>query len=223
MFSIGVNQVDRVPQYISNPTFLICVTGWLCPRFYSIIACSPFWDGPVNRKLELNVCHHNFPHLGTLASGFITSFSMLRQFLLTPLCGPLHRNHVKPQSRGSDGAPSPVTPVPLVDGLTGLRSPQPPAGAGNGPALGTTELSPSFTHLTASEPSDDTGMANRGRSVGSLRVSFVHLQVTLGCSASSAYLAAVVQAYRGGNISKVLSCPEAVLTSGGLVTRNSSA
>ncbi|XP_012679704.2 la-related protein 4 isoform X3 [Clupea harengus] len=73
-----------------------------------------------------------------------------------------NRNHVKPQSRSSDGAPSPVAPVPLVDGLTGgLRSPQPSAGSGT--ALATSELSPSFTHLTASEPSDDSGMANRGR------------------------------------------------------------
>ncbi|KAL2104101.1 hypothetical protein ACEWY4_000969 [Coilia grayii] len=72
-----------------------------------------------------------------------------------------NRNHVKPQSRASDGAPSPVAPVPLVDGLTGLRSPQPPASSV--PTLGAAELSPSFTHLTASEPSDDTGMANRGR------------------------------------------------------------
>ncbi|XP_062397275.1 la ribonucleoprotein 4Aa isoform X4 [Sardina pilchardus] len=71
------------------------------------------------------------------------------------------RNHVKPQSRASDGTPSPVAPVPLVDGLTGLRSPQPPTSSG--PALGTAELSPSFAHLSASEPSDDNGMANRGR------------------------------------------------------------
>ncbi|XP_028849183.1 la ribonucleoprotein 4Aa [Denticeps clupeoides] len=71
-----------------------------------------------------------------------------------------NRNHVKPQTK-TDGSPSPVAPVSLVDGLSGLRSPQPPLSSGH--VLGTAELSPSFAHLSSSDPSDDSGMANRGR------------------------------------------------------------
>lgn len=82
-----------------------------------------------------------------------------------------NRNHVKPQSRSSDGTPSPVAPVPLVDGLTGLRSPQPPTNSAGPSLVSAPELSPSsFSHLTAAaaattttEPADDSGMANRGR------------------------------------------------------------
>ena len=104
------------------------------------------------------------PPCHDIASGFIIGCLSCAKRPTSLCCNP-NRNHVKPQSRSSDGAPSPVAPVPLVDGLTGLRSPQPSAGSGT--ALATSELSPSFTHLTASEPSDDSGMANRGRSVGS--------------------------------------------------------
>ncbi|XP_075332765.1 la ribonucleoprotein 4Aa isoform X2 [Odontesthes bonariensis] len=80
------------------------------------------------------------------------------------------RNHVKPQVRTSDVSPSSVTPVPL-ESLTGLRSPQPPApvaaAATTNPLQATTDLSSAFTHLSSSssslDPSDDGGMAGRGR------------------------------------------------------------
>lgn len=80
------------------------------------------------------------------------------------------RNHVKPQVRTSEVTTAPITPVPL-ESLTGLRSPQPPT-----PAVATTATTPNpvqtpsdlssvFSHLSSSslDPSDDGGMAGRGR------------------------------------------------------------
>ncbi|KAJ8370044.1 hypothetical protein SKAU_G00100720 [Synaphobranchus kaupii] len=70
------------------------------------------------------------------------------------------RNHVKPQPRTSDLASPTGAPVPLVDGTTGPRSPQPPRTSGP-------DFSPSFpsrdAHLSPPEMSDDGGLAGRGR------------------------------------------------------------
>lgn len=72
-----------------------------------------------------------------------------------------NRNHVKPQTRANDGLSSTVSPVALVDGLSGLHSPQPPSSAG--PVLSSAELNSSFPHLASNEPNDDGTMAGRGR------------------------------------------------------------
>ncbi|XP_016333872.1 la-related protein 4-like isoform X2 [Sinocyclocheilus anshuiensis] len=71
------------------------------------------------------------------------------------------RNHVKPQTRANDGLSSTVSLVALVDGLSGLHSPQPPSSAG--PVLSSTELNSSFPHLASNDPTDDGTMAGRGR------------------------------------------------------------
>ncbi|KTG32387.1 hypothetical protein cypCar_00027400, partial [Cyprinus carpio] len=71
------------------------------------------------------------------------------------------RNHVKPQTRANDGLSSTVSPVALVDGLSGLHSPQPPSSAG--PVLSSTDLNSSFPHLASNDPNDDGTMAGRGR------------------------------------------------------------
>uniref|UniRef100_A0AAQ5Z0T6 HTH La-type RNA-binding domain-containing protein n=1 Tax=Amphiprion ocellaris TaxID=80972 RepID=A0AAQ5Z0T6_AMPOC len=79
-----------------------------------------------------------------------------------------NRNHVKPQVRTSEVTPASITPVPL-ESLTGLRSPQPPVAvaATTNPIQTTTDLSSAFSHLSSSssslDPSDDSGMAGRGR------------------------------------------------------------
>lgn len=72
-----------------------------------------------------------------------------------------NRNHVKPQTRTNDGLSSTVSPVALVDGLSGLHSPQPPSSAG--PVLSSADLNSSFPHLASNEPTDDGTMAGRGR------------------------------------------------------------
>lgn len=72
-----------------------------------------------------------------------------------------NRNHVKPQTRTNDGLSSTVSPVALVDGLSGLHSPQPPSSAG--PVLSSADLNSSFPHLASNEPTDDSTMAGRGR------------------------------------------------------------
>ncbi|KAI2649688.1 ATP-dependent 6-phosphofructokinase, muscle type [Labeo rohita] len=64
-----------------------------------------------------------------------------------------NRNHVKPQTRANDGLSSTVSPVALVDGLSGLHSPQPPSSAG--PVLSSSELNSSFPHLASNDPTDD--------------------------------------------------------------------
>ncbi|XP_030623342.1 la ribonucleoprotein 4Aa isoform X2 [Chanos chanos] len=69
-----------------------------------------------------------------------------------------NRNHVKPQTRPTDGVASTVS---LVDGLPGVRSPQPPSSSSSLP--GSSELSSSFPHLSSSEPADDSSVAGRGR------------------------------------------------------------
>ncbi|KAL6483057.1 hypothetical protein MHYP_G00079290 [Metynnis hypsauchen] len=68
------------------------------------------------------------------------------------------RNHVKPQARANDGLTSTLPPVSLVDGL---RSPQPPSSSG--PALGSSELSSSFPHLSSTDVTEDSTGAGRGR------------------------------------------------------------
>ncbi|XP_039507726.1 la-related protein 4 isoform X4 [Pimephales promelas] len=72
-----------------------------------------------------------------------------------------NRNHVKPQTRANDGLSSTVSPVALVDGLSGLHSPQPPSSGG--PVLSSTEINTSFSHLSSNDPTDDGIMAGRGR------------------------------------------------------------
>ncbi|XP_008294782.1 la ribonucleoprotein 4Aa isoform X1 [Stegastes partitus] len=78
------------------------------------------------------------------------------------------RNHVKPQVRTNEVTSASITPVPL-ESLAGLRSPQPPvaAAATTNPIQTTTDLSSAFSHLSSSssslDPSDDSGMAGRGR------------------------------------------------------------
>ncbi|XP_051735685.1 la-related protein 4 isoform X3 [Ctenopharyngodon idella] len=72
-----------------------------------------------------------------------------------------NRNHVKPQTRANDGLSSTVSPVALVDGLSGLHSPQPPSSGG--PVLSSTELNSSFPHLVSNDLTDDGTMAGRGR------------------------------------------------------------
>ncbi|XP_026092543.1 la-related protein 4-like isoform X2 [Carassius auratus] len=72
-----------------------------------------------------------------------------------------NRNHVKPQTRANDGLSSTVSPVALVDGLSGLHSPQPPSSAG--PVLSSTELNSSFPHLASNDPNDDGTMVGHGR------------------------------------------------------------
>ncbi|XP_044208043.1 la-related protein 4 isoform X1 [Thunnus albacares] len=79
------------------------------------------------------------------------------------------RNHVKPQGRTNEVTSASITPVPL-ESLTGLRGPQPPT-----PVAATTtnsvqtasDLNSAFSHLSSSssslDPSDDSGMAGRGR------------------------------------------------------------
>ncbi|XP_067302158.1 la ribonucleoprotein 4Aa isoform X4 [Pseudorasbora parva] len=71
------------------------------------------------------------------------------------------RNHVKPQARANDGLSSTVSPVALVDGLSGLHSPQPPSSGG--PVLSSTDLNSSFPHLASNDLTDDGTMAGRGR------------------------------------------------------------
>lgn len=70
---------------------------------------------------------------------------------------------MKPQTRANDGLSSTVSPVALVDGLSGLHSPQPPSSAG--PVLSSSELNSSFPHLASNDPTDDGTMAGRGRFV----------------------------------------------------------
>ncbi|TDH10789.1 hypothetical protein EPR50_G00077140 [Perca flavescens] len=79
------------------------------------------------------------------------------------------RNHVKPQARTSEVTSASITPVPL-ESLTGLRSPQPPtpvAAATTNPVQTASDLGSAFSHLSSSpsslDPSDDGGMAGRGR------------------------------------------------------------
>ncbi|XP_028439931.1 la ribonucleoprotein 4Aa isoform X2 [Perca flavescens] len=80
-----------------------------------------------------------------------------------------NRNHVKPQARTSEVTSASITPVPL-ESLTGLRSPQPPtpvAAATTNPVQTASDLGSAFSHLSSSpsslDPSDDGGMAGRGR------------------------------------------------------------
>ncbi|XP_042347380.1 la-related protein 4 isoform X2 [Plectropomus leopardus] len=82
-----------------------------------------------------------------------------------------NRNHVKPQVRTSEVTSASVTPVPL-ESLTGLRSPQPPApvvpaATTTNPVQTASDLSSAFSHLSSSssslDPSDDSGIAGRGR------------------------------------------------------------
>lgn len=70
---------------------------------------------------------------------------------------------MKPQTRANDGLSSTVSPVALVDGLSGLHSPQPPSSGG--PVLSSTEINSSFSHLSSNDPTDDGIMAGRGRFV----------------------------------------------------------
>ncbi|XP_029290857.1 LOW QUALITY PROTEIN: la ribonucleoprotein 4Aa [Cottoperca gobio] len=77
------------------------------------------------------------------------------------------RNHVKPQVRTSEVTSASITPVPL-ESLTGLRSPQPTAPVATTiPVQSASDLSSAFSHLSSSssslDPSDDGGMAGRGR------------------------------------------------------------
>ncbi|XP_046881015.1 la-related protein 4 isoform X2 [Hypomesus transpacificus] len=78
------------------------------------------------------------------------------------------RNHVKSQPRPGD-VPSPpcVTPVPLVDGLSGPSSTQPPRTAAGGPLHSTQEpaspLTLRDTMPLTSDASADLGIAGRGR------------------------------------------------------------
>lgn len=71
-----------------------------------------------------------------------------------------NRNHVKPQTRSGEVAPASVAPASL-EGLTGLRSPQPPSTTG--PAQAPTDLSSAFPHLSSSDPSDDGSMGGHRR------------------------------------------------------------
>ncbi|XP_068454083.1 la ribonucleoprotein 4Aa isoform X2 [Clinocottus analis] len=74
-----------------------------------------------------------------------------------------NRNHVKPQVRTGEVTSASITPVPL-ESLTGLRSPQPPAAVTTIPIQTASDLSSPFSHLSSSaDPSDDGGMAGRGR------------------------------------------------------------
>ncbi len=70
---------------------------------------------------------------------------------------------MKPQTRANDGLSSTVSPVALVDGLSGLHSPQPPSSTG--PVLTYAELNSSFAHLASNDPTDEGTMAGRGRFV----------------------------------------------------------
>ncbi|KAL6119729.1 larp4 [Pungitius sinensis] len=72
-----------------------------------------------------------------------------------------NRNHVKPQVRTGEVTSASLTPVPL-ESLTGLRSPQPAATVA---AVQTaSDLNSAFSHLSCSaDPSDDGGVAGRGR------------------------------------------------------------
>ncbi|XP_051961630.1 la-related protein 4 isoform X2 [Xyrauchen texanus] len=71
------------------------------------------------------------------------------------------RNHAKPQTRSNDGLSSTVSLVTVVDGLSGLHSPQPPTSSGS--LLSSTELNSSFPHLACNEPTDDSNMVGCGR------------------------------------------------------------
>uniref|UniRef100_G3P0H3 La ribonucleoprotein 4Aa n=1 Tax=Gasterosteus aculeatus aculeatus TaxID=481459 RepID=G3P0H3_GASAC len=71
------------------------------------------------------------------------------------------RNHVKPQVRTGEVTSASLTPVPL-ESLTGLRSPQPAAPVA--PVQTASDLNSAFSHLSCSaDPSDDGGVAGRGR------------------------------------------------------------
>lgn len=79
------------------------------------------------------------------------------------------RNHVKPQVRTSEVTPAAIPPVSL-ESLTGLRSPQlsTPVGPSTttNPVQTASDLSTAFSHLSSAsslDPSDDGGMAGRGR------------------------------------------------------------
>ncbi|KAF3696831.1 La-related protein 4 La ribonucleoprotein domain family member 4 [Channa argus] len=77
------------------------------------------------------------------------------------------RNHVKPSVRTNEMTPAAATPVPL-ESLTGLHSHQPPAPVAaattTNPVQMASDLSTAFSHLSSSsEPSDDNGVAGRGR------------------------------------------------------------
>ncbi|XP_067091384.1 la-related protein 4 isoform X2 [Osmerus mordax] len=107
-------------------------------------------------------------------SGFVNGFSTAGNYKLgsSPLSlgRPFNRtrNHVKSQPRPGD-APSPpcVTPVPLVDGLSGPSSTQPPRTAAGGPLHTTQEpaspLTLRDTMPLTSDASADMGIAGRGR------------------------------------------------------------
>uniref|UniRef100_A0A3Q0QVY0 La ribonucleoprotein 4 n=1 Tax=Amphilophus citrinellus TaxID=61819 RepID=A0A3Q0QVY0_AMPCI len=84
------------------------------------------------------------------------------------------RNHVKPQVRTNEVTSASITPIPL-ESLAGLRSPQPPAPIAAAAVTTTntiqttTDLTSAFSHLSSSssslDPSDDSGVAGRGRPV----------------------------------------------------------
>nr|XP_015199967.1 PREDICTED: la-related protein 4 isoform X2 [Lepisosteus oculatus] len=101
-------------------------------------------------------------------SGFVNGFNSPGTYKTSSSIGrPFHRNRnpVKPHPRASDGSPPIVGPVPLVDGLSGPRSPQPPRTGAT--VLAPPELSPSFSmkdaHLMSTEQNGDAGMVGRGR------------------------------------------------------------
>ncbi|MEQ2294673.1 hypothetical protein AMECASPLE_006340 [Ameca splendens] len=82
-----------------------------------------------------------------------------------------NRNHIKPQVRTNEVTAASITPVPL-ESLTGLRSPQPPVVGAGAPTTTNTnqttaDITSTFSQLSSSssslDPSDDGGMAGRGR------------------------------------------------------------
>ncbi|XP_053173520.1 la-related protein 4 isoform X2 [Scomber japonicus] len=80
-----------------------------------------------------------------------------------------NRNHVKPQGRTNEVTSATITPVPL-ESLTGLRAPPAPtpvAAATTNSIQTASDMSSAFSHLSSSssslDPSDDSGMAGRGR------------------------------------------------------------
>ncbi|XP_034392746.1 la-related protein 4 [Cyclopterus lumpus] len=73
-----------------------------------------------------------------------------------------NRNHVKPQVRTGEVTSASITPVPL-ESLTGLRSPHPPPSVTTIPVQAASDLSSAFSHLSSADPSEDSGMAGRGR------------------------------------------------------------
>ncbi|XP_041860553.1 la-related protein 4 isoform X2 [Melanotaenia boesemani] len=158
--SLYAQQSQNQSQY-SSPLYMQHVYPQQQYPVYGIVP--PTWTPSPTPYFETPLAP--FPN-----SGFVNGFGSAGHYKTSStalnITRPFNRNrnHVKPQVRTNE-VTAPITPVPL-DTLTGLRSPQPPAPlvATANPGQTATDLSSAFSHLSSSlDPSDDSGMAGRGR------------------------------------------------------------